>query len=125
VAFFARAFPLSAAIDASPEPCIWCGVAVERDDGYRLVEPAGERRAAFCRLEHVVPWTMRGARWEAGRTADAAELEPPLWRCAYCGAELPDTRVLLVRHRGEHRVPDAFCSLDHLSAWARAGGRWR
>jgi len=117
--------PLSPPIDASPEPCIWCGVAVEHDDGYRLAEPAGERRAAFCRLEHVVPWAIRGARWEAGRIAGAAELEPPLGGCAHCGAELPDTRVVLVRHRGEHRVADAFCSLDHLSAWARAGGRWR
>ncbi len=100
-------------------------MAVERDDGYRLAEPAGERRAAFCRLEHVVPWAMQGARWEAGRIAGAAELQPPLERCAHCGAELPDTRFVLVRHRGEHRVADAFCSLDHLSAWARAGGRWR
>jgi len=38
---------------------------------------------------------------------------------------LPDTRLVLVRHRGEHRIPDAFCSVDHLDAWARAGGRWR
>jgi hypothetical protein len=33
--------------------------------------------------------------------------------------------VLLVRHRGEHRIPDAFCSLDHAAEWAKAGGRWR
>jgi hypothetical protein len=29
-----------------------------------------------------------------------------------------------VRHRGEHRIPDAFCSPDHMGAWARKGGRW-
>jgi hypothetical protein len=34
-------------------------------------------------------------------------------------------RVTLIRHRGEHRIPDAFCSVDHAAAWARAGGRWR
>jgi hypothetical protein len=33
--------------------------------------------------------------------------------------------VLLVRHRGEHRVADGFCSVDHLNEWAKAGGRWR
>jgi hypothetical protein len=33
-------------------------------------------------------------------------------------------RVVLVRHRGEHRIPDAFCSPDHMSEWAKAGGRW-
>jgi hypothetical protein len=33
--------------------------------------------------------------------------------------------VVLVRHRGEHRIPDAFCSADHLASWAKAGGRWR
>lgn len=109
---------------AESEACTWCGVTVEADDGYRLAEPAGERRAAFCRLEHVVPWALQGARWEAGRIADPADVGQTLERCAHCGAEPPDTRLLLVRHRGEHRVPDAFCSVDHLGAWARAGGRW-
>jgi hypothetical protein len=33
--------------------------------------------------------------------------------------------VLLVRHRGEHRVGDAFCSADHLGEWAKRGGRWQ
>ena len=32
---------------------------------------------------------------------------------------------LLVRHRGEHRISDGFCSVDHLADWAKAGGRWR
>jgi hypothetical protein len=38
---------------------------------------------------------------------------------------LIDTHVLLVRHRGEHRVADGFCSVDHMTAWAKAGGRWQ
>jgi hypothetical protein len=33
--------------------------------------------------------------------------------------------VLLIRHRGEHRIADAFCGADHLLEWAKAGGRWR
>ena len=104
--------------------CTWCGAPVGEDEGYRLAEPAGERRSVFCRLEHLVPWVMQGARWEAGLIAGWAAHARALEHCAHCGAELPDTYVLLVRHRGEYRVPDAFCSVDHLGGWARAGGRW-
>ena len=109
----------------SRERCSWCGVAVEADDGFRAAEEAGERRATFCRLEHVVPWAMRGPHWEAGVLSERPSASAELERCAECGAALDDTRVLLVRHRGEHRVGDAFCGTDHLLAWARAGGRWR
>ncbi|MDP8944133.1 MAG: hypothetical protein M3N16_08465 [Actinomycetota bacterium] len=104
--------------------CSWCGVRVEPADGYRLAEPAGERRAAFCRLEHVVPWAIQGPHWEAGALAEPPGLEEPLAECARCGAPLDDKRVLLVRHRGDQRIPDAFCSVDHLAEWAKAGGRW-
>ena len=31
----------------------------------------------------------------------------------------------LVRHRGEHRIADGFCSVDHMADWAKSGGRWR
>jgi hypothetical protein len=111
--------------DPTTERCSWCGDPVEPDDGFRLGEPAGERRAAFCRLEHVIPWSMDGPHWEPGTVGEPPGLERSLEGCAHCGAALPDTRVLLVRHRGEHRIPDAFCSVDHLEAWARSGGRWR
>ena len=118
---------IDASREAAPnaESCAWCGEAVEADDGFRLFEPAGERRAAFCRLEHLVPWAMHGPHWEAGADDGAPALERSLDVCAQCGVGLPDTRLVLVRHRGEHRIPDAFCSVDHLDAWARAGGRWR
>jgi hypothetical protein len=33
--------------------------------------------------------------------------------------------VLIVSHRGAHRIPDGFCSVEHLNAWAKAGGRWQ
>jgi len=105
------------------EACTWCGVPLDPDDGFRAAEPAGERRAAFCRLEHVVPWVIQGARWEAG-----VALEPShngLGRCAWCTRPVRDDVVLLVRHRGEHRIGDAFCDTDHLLEWAQAGGRWR
>jgi hypothetical protein len=110
--------------ETSSEPCTWCGTPVERDDGYRLAEPAGERRAAFCRLEHVVPWGLQGPHWKPGRIEEPAAIDDSLERCASCGAALPETRLVLVRRRGEHRVPDAFCSVDHLISWAKAGGRF-
>jgi hypothetical protein len=104
------------------ERCSWCGVAVEAADGFRAYEPAGERRATFCRLEHVVPWSIRGAHWDAGEApADGSALG----RCSHCEAELGDVHVLLVRHRGEHRIADDFCSVEHLTEWAKAGGRWQ
>jgi len=106
------------------EACTWCGAPVEPHDGYRLAEPSGDRRASFCRLEHVVPWAIQGAHWLPGLPREPAAIEASLTECARCGDPLPDTRVLLVRHRGEHRIPDAFCSVDHLAAWAKAGGRY-
>ena len=102
--------------------CSWCGAPVDADDGFRVYEPAGERRAAFCRLEHVVPWHIQGPHWEPGELDETAE---ELERCSHCGEPLGDVGVLLVRHRAEHRIPDGFCSVDHLAAWAKAGGRWR
>jgi hypothetical protein len=109
----------------SSEQCSWCGDAVAPDDGFRAFEPAGERRAVFCRLEHVVPWCIQGAHWSPG-TVDASELvdgEPG--RCSLCDAVLGDTRVLLVRHRGEYRIVDGLCGVQHLLDWAKAGGRWQ
>jgi hypothetical protein len=105
--------------------CSWCGAQVEPDDGYRLAEPSGERRAVFCRLEHVVPWAMQGPKWETGEAAEPVYIGEAMTRCAHCDEPLGDTRIVLVRHRGEHRIPDAFCSVEHAAEWAKAGGRWR
>ena len=105
--------------------CTWCGTSVEPDDGFRLYEPAGDRRATFCRLEHVIPWAIQGPHWEAGELDESPAVEGPQRACAHCGRELGDVHVLLVRHRGENRIPDDFCSVDHLLAWAKAGGRWQ
>jgi hypothetical protein len=106
---------------SNSERCSWCGVHVDAGEGFRAAEYPGERTATFCRLEHIVPWAMQGGHWEAGATPDPGHHE----ECAQCGRGLDDVYVLLVRHRGEHRVPDAFCSTDHLAQWAKAGGRWR
>jgi hypothetical protein len=109
----------------SVERCSWCGEKLEPGDGWRASEPAGERIAGFCRLEHVVPWEMQGARWDAGALTEPSHLEDSLSECAHCGEPLPDRYVLLVRHRGEHRIPDAFCSAGHMAQWAKRGGRWQ
>ena len=103
------------------DPCSWCGAEVDEDDGFHAYEPAGGRRAVFCRLEHVVPWAIRGAWWDAGDPVD----DPRLTVCSRCGAALEEAHVLLVRARGEHRIPDGFCSVEHLLDWAKAGGRYR
>jgi hypothetical protein len=107
------------------ERCTWCGKPVERENGFRVAEVPGARRATFCRLEHVVPWSIQGAHWEPGEIEEPPGLTDALEACAHCGERLSDVYVVLVRHRGEHRIPDAFCSVDHLAAWAKSGGRWR
>jgi hypothetical protein len=102
--------------------CTWCGTDVAPGDGFRAHEPAGARSAVFCRLEHVVPWAIRGAHWEAA--AAEVAVPPGVAECAHCGERLGDAPVLLVRERGEARVADGFCSVEHLLAWAKAGGRY-
>jgi hypothetical protein len=77
----------------------------------------------FCRLEHVVPWVIRGARPNPDSDRDSGRGEGA--SCAQCGSELGEAPVRLLRHRGEARVADLFCSTDHLLEWAKAGGRWR
>ena len=57
------------------EACSWCGAGVEESDGFRAYEPAGERRAVFCRLEHVVPWAIQGPHWEAGTLTEPAPID--------------------------------------------------
>jgi hypothetical protein len=103
--------------------CSWCDRAIERGDGWRLHELPGARRAAFCRLEHVVPWSIQGAHWEPAPPGE--ERDATAGACAHCGEPLEDVQLTLVRHRGEHRIPDSFCSVGHLADWAKAGGRWR
>jgi hypothetical protein len=72
----------------------------------------------------VFPWKVQGPHWEPGEIQEPRGYADSLDTCAHCGEALGDVRVLLVRHRGEHRIPDAFCSVEHLADWAKAGGRW-
>ena len=103
-------------------PCSWCGTPVAPGEGFRVEEHPGARAATFCRLEHVVPWAIQGAHWEAGRAEGGGQTAG---NCAQCDAVLDDVVIQVTGHRGEHRIHDSFCSVDHFAAWAKAGGRWR
>ena len=105
--------------------CTRCGAAIDAEDGFRLFETAGSGKAAFCRLEHVIPWAIQGADWESGAFREPPPSADLPDQCAHCGQPLPEDALLLVRHRAGHRIPDEFCSIDHLLAWAKAGGRWQ
>ncbi len=72
-----------------------------------------------------IPWAIQDAHWDAGEFTESPSLDEGATSCSHCGAELTDVHVLLVRHRGEHRVADGFCSVEHLLEWAKAGGRWQ
>jgi hypothetical protein len=110
---------------SSLQICSWCGSGVEESDGFRAYEPAGERRAVFCRLEHIVPWSIQGPHWEPGPLTEPSRIDRSQHSCSLCGSELGEIHVLLVRHRGEHRVGDRFCSTEHMAEWAKGGGRWQ
>ena len=92
-----------------------------RDDGWRLHEQPRER-ARRRSAGSSTPSRGRCAAPAGSRARSASAGEPD--DCARCGAPLGDVRVVLVRHRGEHRIPDAFCSVDHMADWAKSGGRW-
>ena len=70
-----------------------------------------------------MPWGIRGARWDPGEFTEPEGTDSHT-ECAHCGEELGEAHVVLVRHRDAHRIPDAFCSADHMVEWAKAGGRW-
>ena len=72
------------------EPCTWCGTEVEPGDGFASTAAtstrpdSGERRAVFCRLEHVVPWSIQGAHWDAGTLTEPPSLDEGVTRCSHC-----------------------------------------
>jgi len=79
--------------------CSWCGAGIAEDDHWHAREPGdGGEEAVFCRLEHVVPWAMKGPGWSAN---------------------------VLVHHRAGHEIAEEFESVDEMRAWAAAGGPWQ
>lgn len=102
--------------------CDWCGVGIEEGDGYRLLEPGRSLGAAFCRLEHVVPWMMKKNQWHIWRDVRVPKDADP--HCDRAGEELGEGALYLVRHRGQYRIADGFCDRETLLKWATAGGRY-
>jgi hypothetical protein len=106
------------------EQCTWCATTVESDDGFRVADPDNDQSAVFCRLEHVVPWVIQGPSWQQGLPPAPDNSAETIGTCARCGDPLGDDLIVIVRHRGVHRIADGFCSTDHLLEWAKAGGRY-
>ncbi len=105
------------------DKCDWCGVGLDEDDGFRLLWPKRNMGAAFCRLEHVVPWMMQKNDWHIWNQVEVPADASP--NCSQTGEDLDeDTAVYLVKHRGEARIPDGFVDLEAALAWAKAGGRY-
>ena len=103
--------------------CDWCGVGVPEEDGFRLIQPKRNLGATFDRLEHVVPWLMKGRpQWHIWKDVEVPDGVEPV--DAHTGEELEDDAIYLVRHRGDVRIADGFTDLDSALAWAKAGGRY-
>ena len=103
--------------------CDWCGVGVPEEDGIRLIQPKRNLGATFDRLEHVVPWLMKGRpQWHIWKDVEVPEGVAPV--DAHTGEELDDDAIYLVKHRGDARIADGFVDTDSLLAWAKAGGRF-
>lgn len=106
------------------EQCTWCATTVEKDDGFRVADPQNSQSAVFCRLEHVVPWGIQGPLWQPGLPPAPDDSAETIGSCARCGQALGEDLIVIVRHRGQHRIGDGFCSVEHLLEWAKAGGRY-
>ena len=85
------------------EFCARCGREIDPDDHFEVV---GEQSVKLCRVEHIVAWVMRGARWKDGTPAgDGSALS-------------------LIRRRAGTEISEQFESPEGLRAWASAGGHW-
>jgi hypothetical protein len=102
--------------------CDWCGVRLDEDEGPRLLQPQRNLGAAFCRLEHVVPWLMQKNDWHILPKVEVPEGAAPV--CAQTGADLEEDAYYLVSRRDGTEVADGFINLEAVLAWAKAGGRY-
>lgn len=87
--------------------CARCGRQIDADDNFVVRSLDGTEHAAICRIEHVVAWVMRGARWpSSNRDAD------------------PTAPVRLERNRAAEVTEFEFENVEKLREWASAGGPW-
>ena len=68
---------------------------------------------------------MQDAHWEAGELSEEAGVAEEVTRCSFCEAELGMSTSCSSATAASFRIPDGFCSVDHMAQWAKEGGRWR
>ncbi len=102
--------------------CDWCGIGLESGEGWRLVKPARNMGAAFCRLEHVAPWLTEKNDWHILDQVEVPPSADPF--CAVTGNELDEAAMYLIRRHGDVEVVDGFSGPEETLKWARAGGRY-
>lgn len=107
---------------ASRLKCDWCGVYLDEDSGVRLLWPDRSLGAAFCRLEHVIPWIMTKNDWHIWD--DVTVPEEAAVTCAQSGADLGEGAIYLTKERDGILVADGFSGPEELLDWAKAGGRY-
>lgn len=94
-------------MNQTSDRCARCGRAVDSDDRFLVRSLDSTEHAAICRIEHVVAWVMRGARWQSSnRDAD------------------PAAAVILERDRAGTTTEFEFENVEKLREWASAGGPW-
>ena len=101
--------------------CTWCGTAVEPDDGVPRGRAGGRAQGG------VLPARARRAVGDPGRRTGSparsrARSHNGLGRCAQCATRSTRASCSLVRHRGEHRIADAFCGTPICSSGRRPAG---
>jgi hypothetical protein len=83
--------------------CARCGGEIDPEEHFEVF---GEETVKLCRVEHIVGWVMRGARWKDGTPA------------------VPGESLTLVRRRAGAEITEVFETPEALRAWASAGGPW-
>jgi hypothetical protein len=83
--------------------CARCGREIDPEEHFEVF---GEESVKLCRVEHIVGWVMRGARWKDGTASE------------------PNASLTLVRRRAGAEITEVFENAEALRAWASAGGPW-
>jgi hypothetical protein len=102
--------------------CDWCGVYLDDESAIKLLWPSRSLGAAFCRLEHVVPWIMTKNDWHIWDRVEVPEGAAD--SCAQSGVDLDEGAIYLSREREGIQIADGFAGPEELLAWAKAGGRY-
>lgn len=94
-------------MNQTSDRCARCGRAIDPEDRFTVRSHDGVEHASICRIEHLVAWVMRGARWQSSNR-DAEPTAP----------------VVLERDRAGTTTEVEFENVEKLREWASAGGPW-